>query len=141
MGNEFRGDDALGIKVVRQLENKYAHLADYMIEQSDLTRILEQWKDRKVIIVDAVFTPDPQAGKIYETRSFHDLPFGNKKNYSSHGVDLPDIYALGKSIGSLPRSIHFIGVEGVSWEIGSPMRAEVLSAIDEVVKIILQHMT
>lgn len=137
LGNEFRGDDAFGIVVVQQLVESFPDLAEYILEQNDLTRLLDRWEDRKVIIVDALFAPNPKPGQIHQARSLEEISFINTKQYSSHGVDLLQLNALAETINRLPKEVYIIGVEGSSWEMGSNMGPQMAEAIPEVIQLVL----
>ncbi len=140
LGNEFRGDDAIGILIVRKLQDENPDLAEYLIEQNDLTRILERWHNRYVIIIDAVFSRLPAWGKIHQLDSVHEISCISKKQYSSHGLELPDIYNIGKSLNLLPNAVFMIGIEGANWEIGSQMNGELITAIPGVISLVKQKM-
>ena len=140
IGNEFRGDDALGVEVVRRLVDKHPGLADYHIEQDDPTRLIDLWKDKNVVIIDAVRTGELDRGALYLVHSMDELLLADKKFYSTHALGLKQILELGKYLQRLPNSFFFIGVKGERWGVGDVMSDHVFRSCDRVVAAVLEHL-
>lgn len=141
IGNEFRGDDAVGIEVVNSLQVHHPDLAEYRIEQNDLSRLVDIWGGRDVILIDAVFSEREYAGKIHMLSSIPLLMANRESNYSSHGLALSDALKMSKVLNELPSSLLFLGVEGNDWKFGIRMSEKVRQVIPIVESRILDYVS
>ncbi len=139
VGNEFRGDDAIGISVMESMRKKYPELGEYIIEQSDLMQLLSIWDDKDLLIVDAIRSSQLDLGDIFSSSSADEIMKMTDVLFSTHGIDLAHVLAIGKSINKMPKSIFFIGINGKNWNIGDAISSEVIKAEKEVKKIILDY--
>ncbi len=137
LGNTFRGDDKLGISVIKTLKEEYPDLADYYIEQGDPTRLADLWDRRNTIIVDAVKAPDNTL-EIFEIHSLRELR-REYVRFSTHSIDLKEALMLCDILHEQPKSIYIIGVRGSSWEVGDEISPEVQSKIPDVIEKIIQY--
>ncbi len=136
LGNEFRGDDAIGIKLIQLLSASHSALADFMIESSDATRLLESWDGRDLILIDAIMTEQASAGKIHTFDSLDALFKNDEILFTTHSIDLSTVLELGLLLKKTPKSFFFIGVEGSEWGIGAEISPTLTMKIPELIKII-----
>ena len=134
LGNEFRGDDAFGIRVVEYLQSNGFNKADCLIEQSDLTRILELWGDRDVIVVDCLHLNGEGIGSIHEFDTIELLL--DESLSSTHGVSLKQTYQLAETVNKRPRSLKIIAAVGRDWSMGNSMDEKLESVIPIVAEMV-----
>ncbi len=125
VGNDDRTDDGAGLDVARELSGRPALPADVRLWTAELTGLLDVWRRRSlVILVDAVrsgeapgtvrrFTAEELAGPC---------PL---RTFSTHGISLPDVIDLGRSLEVLPDRLVVYGVETSDTRVGTGRTADV----------------
>ncbi|MFJ5547470.1 hydrogenase maturation protease, partial [Streptomyces sp. NPDC093225] len=141
IGNEFRRDDGVGWAVVAVLRARAARRRppDTVLAQcdGDPGRLLELWTDTElVIIVDALFPPAPQPGRVHRWEAAERgelLPDGPGRQ-STHGLGLSEALRLGAALGRGPGRLIVYAVEGGDRSVGPGMTPEVVAAVPRVVR-------
>jgi hydrogenase maturation protease len=145
VGNEIRGDDAVGLIVTRLLKEneELARHAAIVEETGDGTRLIELWKRSEfTILVDAVRSVS-EPGHIckFEANKLP-LPVDRFQN-STHAFSIPEAIELSRTMNELPKKLVVYGVEGKEFAQGLGMSPEVERAAHELVELItleiLQH--
>ena len=135
VGNEWRGDDAAGLLVVRRL--KADQLPQVVISEcrGTVTAMREAWNDAAgVIVVDAVVSGG-HPGAIYRFNVHGgEVPVELSRSTSSHGLGVAEALALGKVFQELPPFLVIYGIEGQNFGPGQELSQEVAAAIPEVVR-------
>jgi hydrogenase maturation protease len=112
LGNEFLSDDGVGIRVVRELQNRMAAGAAVFEELAVGGLQLMDYVVgfRECIIVDAITSGRHPAGTLFR---FVQVPDKEPVSLtSSHQVDLGQVLALTKLMGAeLPEKLTVYGVE------------------------------
>jgi hydrogenase maturation protease len=134
VGNTYRGDDAAGLLVVRQLRQENLPQVEIVESPSTGSAIADTWENAaRVIVVDAVVAGGAP-GTIYrfDARALKaTLPISHSP--SSHGWGLSEALALGKVFQNLPPVLIIYGIEGKNFALGDALSAPVAAAIPEVV--------
>ncbi|MGF1666500.1 MAG: hydrogenase maturation protease [Acidimicrobiia bacterium] len=120
VGNPDRGDDGVGWRVIELLADEMPTVRC----RGDAVELIEAWADTpEVIVVDAMSSGAP-AGTIVigAAETVPDSPT------SSHGFGLAQAMALAGALGSLPADLTVVGIEGGSYDHGSPLSAAVEEA-------------
>ncbi len=112
LGNPILSDDAVGIRVVEELEGKVDRQEVTLIETSvaglGLLDLLTGYD--RAIIIDAIQTVGGQAGQIYRLDP-EALDF-TRHSASPHDVNLANALELGKRLEmSLPQQIVILAIE------------------------------
>lgn len=131
LGNELRGDDAVGLSVARALR-RLEPAADVMESSGEPAGLLEALRGvDEVVLVDAV-SSGARPGVIHRfDASAAALPLVH--GASTHDLGLSDAIELGRALGLLPERLVVLGIEGRTFELGAPLSPEVARAADEVV--------
>ena len=139
IGNEFRGDDGVGIYVATRL--KEINLTGILvIEQSgEGTSLLESFKGHdNIIIVDAAQSgTHPGTIHIIEINK-QPLPRDLFRGGFSHAFGLAEAIELGKNLSQLPQRLQIYGIEARSFELGEQMSDEVKNGAEQVIEFIIQ---
>jgi hydrogenase maturation protease len=133
VGNEWRGDDAAGLLVVRRLQHD--HLPQVEISESPGTgnAIQDAWQDAAgVIVVDAIVSGGPPGAIFRFDMCDPGATFPVSHSSSSHGWGLSEALALGKVFQNLPPYLIIYGIEGKNFGPGREVSLEVEAAIPEV---------
>lgn len=128
LGSEGRGDDGVGLQVVRDLRGRLPPDVDLVECRGDPLALLDSWEGRSLaVIVDAVRSGG-SPGSVIELRSAERLPASSPVT-STHGVSLAEALALGGAVGRMPRAWRLVGVEVADLTSGHPLSAPVRAAL------------
>ena len=135
VGNEWRGDDAVGLLVARHLKEDQLPQVEVAECRGTLTAVREAWKDAAgVIVVDAVVSGGPP-GTIHRFDAHGaGIPVELSRSLSSHGWGVAEALALGKVFQELPPWLIIYGIEGQNFGPGQEVSQEVEAAIPEAVR-------
>jgi hydrogenase maturation protease len=118
VGNEFRGDDALGAYVARQLRS--LHLEHVTVREMDGegSSLIEAWQGHdRVVVIDA-FCSGVTPGLLREFDvSIAEIP----KHFchsSSHSFGLAEAIGVARRLGMLPKRMFVFGLEGRQFGFG-----------------------
>jgi hydrogenase maturation protease len=138
LGNPDRGDDAVGILVVRALGGR-APTGVALLEDGDPLSILEQWeKFDAAILVDAVRSGSPAGTvQVFDGRQ---LPSTVRAGLvSTHGLSVRDVIGLGEALGTLPAIVRVVGIEAAGFEPGAEPAPEMERAVAEAAGVVLEQ--
>lgn len=108
IGNELRGDDAIGLCVVAELRSRWTGRADLRAVDGDLLAIADVLGNYgKLVIIDAL-PPGESPGRL-EVTLLGPEPLPGRKIYSLHDMDL--LWQLRLIAGSFAGTIVLIGIE------------------------------
>lgn len=140
VGNEFRGDDAVGLAVLRLLKAKNIAHVTFMEADSGCEMLLESWATaEKVIIIDAV-SSRAKPGTIYCLDALAQPIPENCAFYSTHAFGIAQNVELARVLGLLPPSMTIYGIAGENFTTGAALSPSVIHAVDEVVALIMLDM-
>lgn len=133
----MRGDDALGVEVLRQFQKIDPENAQFLAIQGDLSRLLNIWERKNTILIDCVQSGSP-AGTIFEITSLEQLTKHKDILGTTHGMSLSQTIELAQQLDKLPASLIFLGAEGKHFNSGQALSEEVQSAIPELLQRLQQ---
>jgi hydrogenase maturation protease len=140
VGNEWRGDDAAGLLVVRRLQGDPWPQVEIAESRGTVTAVQEAWKGAAgVIVVDAVVSGGTP-GTIYrfDARGAG-MPAELSRSVSSHGWGVAEAVALGRLFQELPLRLIIYGIEGKTFGPGQEVSLEVAAAIPEATRRIKEE--
>jgi hydrogenase maturation protease len=140
LGNEFRGDDSLGVEVIRQFLTKRPD-TETLQPGDDILKVLDYWKHKSVIVVDALNVPDQPAGVILTFNSVEKLKANRDHLAGSHSMDLFDAVELGQMLNQSPKNLFLIGVVGKNFRMGDKMSQNVMDSIPKVIDLIIKRIS
>jgi len=141
IGQSMRGDDEVGLEIVRRWLD--SHIADFpdsieaeILESPGLTLLGEIAGQDAAILVDAVQSGAPP-GTLHQLSEDDLLNFGEGTG-SAHGWGAAETLSLGRQLNpeDLPEKIILIGVEAVQFELGEGLSPAVKRAIPKAVDLI-----
>jgi hydrogenase maturation protease len=133
VGNDFRGDDAAGLTVVRRLSNNPPAGTVTRVETGDNTGLIDAWQGfDEVVIVDAASSGNPQGTVFHIDASTGPIPEGLLRGFSTHAMSIGGVIELARTLGRMPVRLIVCGIEGREFAIGAPMSPEVLKAVGEL---------
>jgi hydrogenase maturation protease len=139
VGNEFRGDDAVGLEAAKRLDGKVPGDAIVLRHSGDGVGLVEAWKTSdSVVVIDAMRSGRPVGSVVrYEVGLTPD--FKQKSNASSHGFGVSESVELARAMGRLPKSLVIYGIEAANFGLGSDMSPMVEKAIDAAVEAVVKE--
>jgi hydrogenase maturation protease len=142
VGNEFRGDDGVGIYIARKLQKM--KLADVLvIEQSgEGTSLLESFKDRENVIIIDASQSGAQPGTIHSFEvSNQPLPKDMQfRSYSSHAFGVVEAIELARALGQMPQKLTVYGIEAKAFDPGENLSDEVKDAAEQLIIQLLKEL-
>ncbi len=134
VGNDLRGDDAIGCVAARRLSAKNIPSVIVNEVQDDCTILLDYFQQSEnCIFIDAIVS-----GKKIGTISRIDLLNSPADKIplqpSSHTFGILEAVAYAKLTNKSPKKSFLYGVESGNFEFGSAMSKEVESAIPELIE-------
>jgi hydrogenase maturation protease len=137
IGNEFRGDDAAGLAVLRQLGKNVPAGARTIELAGDQTYLLELMRSTDaVIVVDAVQSSAP-AGTIFRIDASEEPMPKDFVTFSTHAIDSATVIELARALDVLPGTALVYGIVGREFSFTTRMTPEVAEALDVVRESIL----
>lgn len=122
VGAADRGDDIAGWAVADRLGSR----TEVHYSSGDPFDLTCDWTGADLaVVVDAMRSGRP-AGSV-EVLDAHRLP--STRAASSHGLGIAEAVSLSRAVGSLPRRLVVVGIEGRRFGVGDAMSPEVRAAI------------
>ena len=129
IGNAFRGDDAVGLRVAEALGVSES-VRQHDGEPASLIALWEGWDD--VVLIDAVTWGRPPGTIVEMDAADSQIPAG--VCHSTHALGPAEAIELARALGRLPIRIRLVGIEAADWSFGTPLTAPVQAAAGEVVR-------
>lgn len=119
LGNDFYGDDGVGLEVVRSLKKEWAaalhrpasacqvEFVESLLTGIGLLDVIVGYD--ALVIVDTIFKPHPVTGRIrlLEAKDVRDIP-----GPSPHYISIPQTLTIGRQLGlKMPGVVKIIAVE------------------------------
>lgn len=139
LGHRFRGDDGVGPYVLERLRNRRGVNLTCIENSGDMTRLLEDWRGRRVCLVDAVADESRPVGEVLWLNGLVEALPASACTTSSHGLNLREALELGRILGALPLELHICGICGENFASGTEMSPPVATAAARVEQSILQR--
>ena len=133
IGNEMRGDDAVGLLVARALG-----LSETVLEHDgEPASLIALWEGQdEVVMVDAVTSGRPP-GTVVEVDVIEtELPAG--LCHSTHALGPAEAVELARALGKLPTRMRLVGIEASDFSFETGLTPEVEEAVDQVVSHLQQ---
>lgn len=138
VGNADRGDDAVGLEVVRRVRARRPQGVAVLECAGDTWSLLETWPgSERVIVVDASSGGGPPGTVQRFDVGEQPLPTSSLRG-STHSWGVAEAVEMARALGQLPPRLLVYGVEGRCFEPGRPLSPEVAAAVNGVVDNVLQ---
>ncbi|AEA47851.1 hydrogenase maturation protease [Archaeoglobus veneficus SNP6] len=127
IGNAVLGDDSIGIRVAKELENEFE------VKVTTPSALLEAIAGYdRVVIVDAI-SGAGEIGDVFEV----ELP-ENPRFTSSHSLGIIEMLSLGKVLypEKMPKEVRIVAIEVGRMQIGEGLSEEVERALEKAVAFV-----
>lgn len=141
VGNVLLGDEGIGIRVVEELENRYAFPEEVMVLDGgtagiELLRFIE---GRDLLIVIDAMRADLAPGTVFRIED-QDVPKRFMSRISPHQIGLSDLLAAGILTDQIPKRMVLFGIEPESLETGIVLSDSVNGSVDKIINAILKEL-
>jgi len=139
LGNELRGDDAVGLLAARRLRQAVGISVEVIETEMAGVDLIELMKGARVVILIDAARSGQNPGIIHRLDA-SDSPIGVQMcPHSSHALGISDALELARTMGVLPARVIVYGIEAGDTEAGQVLSVSVAKALDEVVGLVLQE--
>ena len=137
VGNDFRGDDALGAHVARELQSLNMEGVSVLEMDGEGSTLIDAWQGHdRVILVDA-FCSGVTAGLLREFDvSIAEIP-EHSCHSSSHAFGLAEAIGVARRIGMLPKRMFVFGLEGENFGFGRRLSRTIREHTPELLEAII----
>jgi hydrogenase maturation protease len=144
VGQEHRGDDAVGLLVARRVAGAPpGNLPALRVLEhgGDGMDLLLAWEGaRSVVVVDAVVSGGHRVGDVHRFDARREpLPSALFAAHSTHALGVADAIELARAMERLPDRMVVYGIESACFDTGSRPGPEVLAAVDTVAERVLDE--
>jgi len=131
IGNEDRGDDAVGRIVARRIRAQVPGGIRVLEESGEGTALMDAWRGADfAILIDAVHSGG-NPGAIHRVDAqAEEIPHGFFL-YSTHAFSVAEALELARVLDALPPRLVLYGIEGKRFEVGASLSPEAESAARE----------
>lgn len=138
IGNDARGDDAVGLVVARHLHHDMPEGVTVQEVHGEGSRLLDRWQGADaVILIDASYA-GVAPGTIHRLEPLtQPIPRGLFP-CSTHAFGVVEAIELARVLRQLPPHLVLYGIEGMQFDVGSALSAETLQAVSDVVQQVRQ---
>ncbi len=137
IGNEFRGDDSIGLRIVRALRDIGLPNVTVLESSGNGTSLMEAWKGFDVVLVVDAVSAEALPGSIFRI-DLHHHRISSQLLSSTHNFGLAEAVELARAWGELPRTMILYGVQVSDVIQGAEPTSRILRAAGEVVAMIRQ---
>lgn len=161
IGNDFRGDDSVGLIAVRKArtlfskQTRSSEASQYSIKtiesQGEISQILDCFEKHDVVyIIDAVVTPALKQGEIVRLDLNGDC--GGNGNHSgmntsfqmehlsagtsTHSFNLKQIIDLAEALNTLPAKLVIYGIAGDDFSTTDQPNPKLAASVDQVISML-----
>jgi hydrogenase maturation protease len=139
VGNEYRGDDAVGLAVARRLRQLSLENVMIIEETGEGASLLESWKGADTVIIVDATSSGAKPGTIHRVDArARQIPRG-LLHYSTHAFSVGEAVELARVMGQLPPHILVYGIEGERFEDGMELSGAVRESVGGVVELLLKQ--
>ena len=116
VGNEYRGDDGVGIIVARRLAKLNLPGVSVIESRSDATELMRIWSGAgAVVLIDAIRAGiDP--GTVMKFDLSRDEIPARYFSHTTHSFGVMEAVRLARSLGELPVNLKLFGIEGEKFD-------------------------
>jgi hydrogenase maturation protease len=134
IGNEYRGDDAVGLIVARRLRGRLSASVKVLEQTGDGAALMEAWRGvETVIVIDAVAS-GAAPGAIHRFDANTRPISKNAFRCSTHAFGVAEAIELSRALGEIPQSLVVYGIEGKNFAAGVGLSPEVEKAACQAVR-------
>jgi hydrogenase maturation protease len=132
IGNPFRSDDAVGLKIAQRLQPYSGERLKVIEFANDPLNLWDQWQHYDdVRLIDAI-PLKKQPGRVHQFDAARkNLPTGLFQS-STHNLGIAEAIEMARALGKLPRKFMVYAIEGKNFGFGQTLSPELEMAIEKI---------
>jgi hydrogenase maturation protease len=139
VGNELRGDDAIGRIVAEGVRECGIPGLTVEIQQGDGLSLLDAWRGESHVVVVDCAVSGGVPGRVH-LLSANEAPVDVRLySASTHTIGVGEAIELARILGELPARLDVYAIEGACFAPGAAVSPEVLGAAASVIRAIVQN--
>ncbi len=141
IGNDYRGDDAAGLIVVRKIAKSASRPVKVVESNGDAAALMDLWEGSDLVVaVDAVSSGD-NTGRIYRFEPITEpIPEALFSKSSTHDFGLHEAVELSRTLDRLPKRLVVYGIAGAVFEAGGTISDQVAISVEQVTTRVLEEL-
>jgi hydrogenase maturation protease len=140
LGNDYRGDDAVGRVLARRLQAIADDNIRVLEESGEGVALMESWKGGDfVFLIDAVHSGGA-AGTIHRFDAATQPIPGSFFHYLTHAFSVAEAVELARALNQLPPRLIVYGIEGKNFDSWLGLSPEVEAAAEEVFRMVKEEL-
>ncbi len=141
VGNILLGDEGIGIRVVEELENRYAFPEEVTVLDGGTAGIelLGYIEGRDLLILIDAMRADLPPGTVFKVEG-EDVPKRFMTRISPHQIGLSDLLAAGILSEHIPKRITLFGIEPEQMATGITLSPTVEDSLEKVIGAVLAEL-
>jgi len=137
VGNEQRGDDAIGLHAARLIARRQIAGMDVFEAGDDTTTLMDFWAEVDTAYVIDAIRCGHDRGCVHRF-DLHDGPLpATRFSASTHTIGLGQAFELARSLNALPPRLVLYAVEGERFDAGIALSTRAKAGADEAVARLL----
>lgn len=139
VGNDFRGDDAVGLAVARRLQEQDVDGIAVVEARGEAASLIDAWDGTDaVILIDAVYSGSVP-GMLHRLSRRALTRSADLFHRSTHAVSISDAIELAGAMKRLPKRLIVVGIEGEDFRAGYGLSRKVEAAVSSAVGTVLRE--
>ena len=139
LGNDLRGDDAVGLHAARALVRLDPRDMQVVEESADPLRLTDAIAAADgVVFIDAIASGAGPGGVRRIDASTEPVP-ADWRTSSTHTLGLAELVELCRSLDQLPERVVIFGIEGADFSMGAGLSPACERSLDRVVESVVEE--
>ena len=139
VGNDFRGDDAVGLVVARRVDERNVDGIAVVEAPGEGALFIDAWNGTDAVILTDAVRSGSAPGTIHRLSPRALAANADLFHQSTHAISVPDAIELAGAMKRLPKRLIVIGIEGKSFQAGLGLSPEVEAALSSAVDTVLRE--
>lgn len=140
VGNEFRGDDGVGVIIAKKLKELDSSELTVIEESGEGASLMEAWEERDLAIIVDASKSGAKAGTVFRFDAHQQSIPAAFFHYSTHAFSVAEAVELARSLEKLPPGLIVYAIEGKNFEAGAAISPEVEGAVGGVIERVLNDL-
>lgn len=136
VGNDFRGDDAVGLAVARRLRESPTPGVDVLEATGEGGRLIEAWSGYSAVVIVDAMRSGAAAGTVRRVDVTSQAAPAYFSHRSTHAVGVIDAVEVARALNRMPGTVILYGIEGASYDAGAELSPEVAAAVPTAVEAV-----
>ena len=136
VGNDYRGDDAVGLAVARRLRESPLLRVDVIEATGEGGRLIEAWTGYGAVVIVDAMRSTAAAGTVRRVDVTSEPAPAYFSHRSTHAIGVIDAVEMARAMGRLPGPVVLFGIEGAHYDAGTDLSPQVAAAVPAAVEVV-----